>query len=160
MSDMLLVYLHDHVAAAEHAASLLEALRDRHAGKPLGEFTGSLLVEVQADRAVLEQIAGRLGSEKSVVKELGGWLADKVSRLKLSRGRDGDFGTFEALEFLVLGIHGKAKLWQVLALLAPFDERLHGVEFADLIERAEAQHDATEAHRLEAARQSLLPPVH
>ena len=56
--------------------------------------------------------------------------AEKVSRLKLKHGSADGLGTFEALEFLVIGIHGKWALWRAMAELASFDSRLEGIDFA------------------------------
>jgi hypothetical protein len=46
----LTTYLQDHLAGAIHAIELLKALRDHHAGKPLGQFATELLIETEADR--------------------------------------------------------------------------------------------------------------
>ena len=48
-----------------------------------------------------------MGGTPGGVKEWGAWLAEKVSRFKLKHGSADGLGTFEALEFLVIGIHGK-----------------------------------------------------
>jgi hypothetical protein len=123
----------------------------------LVSLQGALLQEVQEDRAVLKQIAERVGDESATVKEIGGWFADKVSRIKLRHDKADGLGTFEALEFLTLGILGKRALWRSLALLAPHDPRLAGVDFEQLIKRAEIQHARTEEKRLAIALKALLP---
>lgn len=155
MDDPLGTYLNDHLAGSTHAADLLEVLRDQHANEPLGEFASRLLVEVQADRAVLKGIIERVGNGSAKLKELTGWMAEKVSRFKLNREKQAGLGTFEALEFLELGIYGKLLLWRALALIAPTDARLLGVDYAQLATRAEAQHTATEERRLQLAAQAL-----
>jgi hypothetical protein len=63
-----------------------------------------LLVEIEADRDVPAGLVERLGSAPGGVKEWG--AAEKVSRLKLKHGSTEGLGTFEAIEFLVLGTHG------------------------------------------------------
>ena len=55
-----------------------------------------------------------LGSGSNVFKEAAAWLTEKASSLKLGASSSGDFGTFEALEFLSLGIQGKLSLWAAL----------------------------------------------
>jgi hypothetical protein len=70
--------------------------------------------------------------------------AEKVSRLKLKHGSADGLGTSEALEFLVIGIHGKWALWRALAEVASFDRRLQGVDFGELAARAENQHQKVE----------------
>ncbi|HEY4741304.1 MAG TPA: hypothetical protein VIH76_11980 [Candidatus Acidoferrales bacterium] len=158
MSDSLGTYLNDHLAGSAHAIDLVKSMRDDYAGKPLGDFAASLLVEIEADRGVLQNLADRVGAGSSGLKEFAGWLGEKASRLKL--GHDGKLGlgTFEALEFLVLGIHGKWALWRALGAIAPDDSRLHGIDFDQLAARAESQRESVEQWRLKAAH-SALPQV-
>jgi len=79
-------------------------------------------------------------------------LGGREDRLKLRRGASNGLGTFEALEFLELGIHGKWALWRALAVAAPADARLQNMDFEHLAARAETQQAHVEAHRLELAR--------
>jgi hypothetical protein len=155
MSDPLATYVHDHLAGAVLAINLLETLRDRHAGEPLGPFAEGLLVEVEADRAVLQGLAERVGVGSSRLKEAATWLGEQVSRVKLRRRAAGGLGTFEALEALGLGLLGKLALWRALAVMAAVDGRLGGMDFDHLAARAHAQHAWVEARRLEAARTAL-----
>jgi hypothetical protein len=155
MSDPLTTYLHDHLAGSVHAINLLEFLRDQRAGEPLGRFASALLAEIQADRNTLRELAERIGAGSSDLKEFTAWLSEKVTRLKLRRGAEG-LGTFEALEFLELGIHGKWALWRALGVVAASDSRLRGVDFEHLAARAESQRALVEERRLEAARIALL----
>ena len=155
MNDPLATYLHDHLAGAVVAINLLEALRDQHAGEPLGQFAVGLLVEVEADRAVLQGVAERVGAGPSGLKEATAWLGEKVSRWKLRRRAAGGLGTFEMLEALALGILGKLALWRALAAVVATDARSGGVDFGHLAARAEAQHARVEERRMEAARTTL-----
>jgi hypothetical protein len=100
-----------------------------------------LLVEIEADCDVLAKLIERRGAVSGGVKEWGAWLAEKVSRLKLKQSSPESLGTFEALEFLVLGIHGKWVLWRALNAVAASDSRLAGVDFDRLATRAESQRD-------------------
>lgn len=43
MADPLATYLEDHIAGASYAIDLLGAIRDQHAGEPLGEFAAGML---------------------------------------------------------------------------------------------------------------------
>jgi hypothetical protein len=159
MSDPLVTYLHDHLAGAVHAVEMLEAMQKRHQGEPLGTFAAGLLSEIEADRSVLRDLAERAGAGSSGVKDLGAWITEKMSRSKLSDQQAVSFGTFEALEFLVLGIHGKRTLWTALAAVAPTDTRLQGMDFARLIARAETQEAQVDQRRLEIARVVFRPPT-
>jgi hypothetical protein len=156
MSDQSLgVYLRDHLAGAAAAVEILALLREQHAGEPLGEFAATLRGEIEADRAILVDLAEHAVGGSSVVKEATAWLSAKVGRIKL--GRDGPLGTLEALETVALGVLGKLALWRALLLVAPGDPRLDGVDFGRLATRAESQHEQLEERRLEAARVALGP---
>jgi hypothetical protein len=155
MSDSLGTYLHDHMAGALHAVNLLEVLRDRYDGQELGSFASGLLVEIKADRETLREIADRVGVGASELKELAAWMAEKMGRLKMRRDEGNGLGTFEALEFLELGVHGKWALWRALGAVSEKDERLKGVDYAHLASRAEAQRNTIEERRLDIAREAL-----
>lgn len=110
-----------------------------------------VLAEVEADRETLASLTERVGGTAGGIKEWGAWLTEKVSRLKLKHGSSDGLGTFEALEFLVIGIHGKWALWRAMAAVAPNDPRLQVFNFAELIARAENQHHKVEEQRLACA---------
>jgi hypothetical protein len=154
MSDSLAIYLHDHLAGSNFAVELLEFLRDQHAGQRLGDAAAALLAEIEEDRKVLQGIIGRVGNGVPILKEASAWVGEKLSELKLRRGA---FGTFEALEALALGILGKVALWRALASIAEADTRLSGVDFNQLLARAEQQHSRAEQLRLQSARAAFAP---
>ena len=152
MSEALAVYLHDHLAGASMAIDLLESMRKEHAGQPLGQFAGRLQLEVKADRDVLQALAERIGAGSNAFKNLAAWMSEKVSRVKLGGQNESGLKTFEALEFLMLGIHGKWALWRALATVAPTDTRLQSTDFVCLVAKAGLQEVQVEHWRLEAAR--------
>lgn len=151
MDDSLAIYLHDHLAGAKLAIDLLEAIRKKYTGDPLGDFAASILSEVEADRATLKGLADRVGTGSDKLKEFSAWMAEKVSRIKLTRDSH-NLATFEALEFLALGILGKLALWDALKALQEIDPRLEGMNFDHLAARARAQHHQVEERRLAEAR--------
>ncbi len=157
MSDNLEAYLQDHLAGALHAIELLKAMRDHNARDPVGEFAGRLLAEIELDRDVLAALNERVGGSSGSSKEWGAWLTEKASRLKLKHGTGEGLGTFEALEFLVLGIHGKRALWRALSHVTHYDARLTETDFNQLVVRAEAQEAAVEEQRLAHALVALCP---
>jgi hypothetical protein len=157
MSEALATYLQDHLAGSVHAVGLLEFMRDEHAGEPLGQFASDLLTEIESDREVLRRLAEGVGSGASASKELGAWFGERLSRIKLHHHTDDGLGTFEALEFLELGIGGKLALWRALGAAAPTDARLKGIDFEYLAARAEFQQSQVEERRLEAAQVALSP---
>jgi hypothetical protein len=150
MDNPLAIYLHDHLAGAAMAIDLLEAMRDKHPADALGDFATTMLAEVEADRTTLKNLADRIGSGSSQLKELTAWLSEKVSRIKLNRDSH-SLATFEALEFLALGVLGKLALWNALRMLAPGDARLREIDLDRLAARAQAQHANIEEKRLAEA---------
>ena len=157
MNDPLATYLHDHLAGAAYAIDLVEFMGDKHKDQELGQFASTLLVEITQDRDTLRQIAERAGVDSSTLKEVATWIGEKVGRIKLGHDSGSGLATFEALEFLALGIHGKLALWRALQVVAPSDPRLAGVDFDKLAARAQSQHDKVEQRRLETARTALRP---
>jgi hypothetical protein len=162
MRDPLATYLHDHLAGAALAIDLLKSLQRHNEGEPLVQFAKSLLADIEADRDVLRGLTERVGIGSSAFKELTGWLSEKVSRVKLGGRSPSGFDTFEALEFLQLGIHEKWALWQALAVVAATHERLRGTDFLRLATRAATQESQVEQQRLQARDwfSSLLPSLY
>ena len=70
------------------------------------------------------------------MKKWAAWMVEKVSRLKLKHGRGDGLGTFEPLEFLVVGIHGKWALWRALSLVAVLQSTIPGCRFLSSLRRA------------------------
>lgn len=155
MSEPLAVYLHDHLAGSAFAIDLVDSLREHYAGDPLGEFASGLLVQIKQDKDVLQGIADKMGKGSSDAKQAAAWLAEKVTRFKLSHDDAKGLGTFEALEALELGILGKLALWRALEVIAETDERLKGVDLEVLIARAQRQHAQVSEYRLLTARSAL-----
>jgi hypothetical protein len=158
MTDPLAAYLHDHLAGSNFAIELLKNLEEQHAGEPLAQFAAAELKLLLEDRQLLQGIIDRAGSESSALKEATGWVAEKVSRFKLRHLSSREFGTFEALELLALGIHGRVSLWRVLSVIASSDTRMPAEDFDALAARAQAQHDRVEERRLQIAPSALQAP--
>jgi hypothetical protein len=157
MSDPLATYMHDHMSGARAAIDLLEAMRKQQQRQPLGEVVTVLLTEIQADLDTLRQVAEKVGGGGSnVLKELTGRLGEKVTRWKLGQSSADPFGTFEALEFLALGVRGKMSMWVALDVAATREPRLSGFDFKRLAGRAESQYQIVEQQRLSLAASALV----
>jgi hypothetical protein len=152
----LATYLHDHLAGAAYAVDLVETLRKNYLGTDLGEFAARLQSEILADKQELHEIAGHFGQASDPIKDSAAWLSERVSRMKMNHSDSYGLGTFEALEFLRLGIHGKAALWQALARIASHYEALARVDFQRLSKRAQIQEDEVERYRVSLADQALV----
>lgn len=155
MEEPLPIYLHDHLAGSAFAVDLVESLRRHYANDPLGEFAAGLLTDIKQDRETLQQIVDRVGKGSPDVKEAAAWVAEKVTRFKLSHDDFKGLGTFQALETLALGILGKLALWRALLIVAEKDIRLNGMELEQLVARAQKQHAQVEQWRLSVARSAF-----
>lgn len=157
MSKSLITYINDHLGGAEIAIELLEAMCEHHNDAHFQQFARVLLPEVSKDEQLLRSIAQELGADRSPAKEAGGWLLEKLARLKLGHTGSADFEMFESLELLALGIQGKICLWKALQQAVHRDVRLRSHDFDQLIRRAEQQYAQAEEERLNLARTVLVP---
>src|SRR3954469_12292583 len=150
-SELLPIYLHDHLAAATGGCDLARRAAGANEGSELGEFLTWLAGEAEADRAQLEDVMSaldigrdplsRLGMGRDQLKVGAGWLAEKLGRLKLN-GRLLDYSPLSRvieLEGLIAGVTAKLGLWQTLAAAAPTEPRIADIDFVRLVERGEEQ---------------------
>jgi hypothetical protein len=152
---LLAIYLNDHFAAAAAARARCRAAAASNRGTPTGDFLGRLLGEIDEDAETLRRVMGNVGLAPSKPK-LGAALAvERIGRLKLNGQLTGysPLSRLVELEALLLGVEGKRRLW--LALGEIEDGRLGEFDFAALAQRAEAQRDGLEEHRLAAAATAL-----
>jgi hypothetical protein len=157
MTDSVQTYVNDHLAGASHAISLLAHLQSKHPSDRIGSFASKLLAEVKSDYETLQGIAVHIDAGSNALKETVSRLSEKIGRFKLDDHGAISFETFECLEFMVLGIHGKRALWQALAACSATDSRLQNVNYDVLIERAERQEAAAESLRIDIAKTILVP---
>jgi hypothetical protein len=153
------VYLNDHLAGSVAAVELLDDVAETYDGQPLAAFFRELRTDIQADQDVLREMVDALGAGESGVRKAGAWLMEKVGtvKLQLAEDRGGEFGLYQALEGLALGITGKQLLWRALALLTRNVPEISGHDFAKLEQRAVDQRDRVDAKRIEIARKGIEP---
>jgi hypothetical protein len=149
----LLTYLNDHVAGSRTGLELLDYLIDAHADAESRAFFTTLRAEIAADRQTLDEVIAKLGGSPSPLREAGGWIADRMTRLKLAADdpQDGGLRRLEALELLALGILGKRSLWRALETVKPQIPALAGVDLPRLQARAEDQYARVEERRVSTA---------
>jgi hypothetical protein len=147
------VYLNDHMAGARFGSDLASRLSGRMGGTTMS----ALAAEIEEDRQTLQRVLDRMGTSRNAIKEAGTWVAEKVSRVKLSGLSAGnrEFGLFMALEMLSLGIEGKRSLWVALSDVADHYPELGGFDLIALRDRAAAQREVVEAERAAAARRAF-----
>jgi hypothetical protein len=153
MSTNLTTYLHDHLAGARFAISLLDDLASQDRDEEVADFAAALLPEIQADQSELQALVDRLDSQPSMIKEASAWLTQKLSGMKFQLNSD-SLGVFEALELLSLGILGKVALWKALETVESIPE-VSQLDLHRLIQRAQDQHARAEEVRLRYARHAL-----
>lgn len=159
-TDPLVTYMNDHLAGSRTALQLLDDVIKSTSDGEMRAFLDGVRADIAEDRDVLENLIRRVGGARSVIRDLGGWVTEKLSWLKLAFDdpSNGPLRRLEALEILALGIEGKSGLWRALATAAPDVPALAGVNFGDLVRRATEQHARVEARRIEAARVAFMRP--
>lgn len=157
-TDLLTIYLNDHLAGATLGVELVKRCRRSNEGEPLGVFLGELQEEVEEERALVEDLLRRLGRRPDPVKQAGAWLAEKAGRLKLNGALRSysPLSRVEELEGLLLGVRGKRALWTSLQAVREAGGPFEGVDFEALARRADRQLERIEAHRREALRRAFL----
>jgi hypothetical protein len=152
--DYLSTYLNDHLSGAVAALELLDRLINEVGDHgPLRQIRE----DIQADRQELKTLMSRLKISESPLRKAGGWIAEQFVETKLAFDDEnaGPLRTLERLEALGLGINGKLALWRGLKASSLQDARLSGLDYEQLIQRAEDQHHRVEALRIDAAISAL-----
>ena len=147
------IYLNDHMGGAMLGAELAEQIVSRNEESPLGELIAPVAIEIEEDRRTLDSLMDQLDVGRNPVKQAGGWLAEKWSRVKFSGAGSGEaaHGNFMALETLALGILGKRSLWVALQTVEDQHDAIRNLDLEGLIGRAEGQHEVVERARIQAA---------
>lgn len=148
MPRYLETYLQDHHAGSTAGVAAFTRVAAHHGDEQVRRRVAALAAEVQADQDALDRLMDRLGVAPSAVKEAGGWLAEKLSRLKpndhvVSRSPLSDV---LELELLVDAVNAKGLMWK--GLLQLDDPRFDHEELRRLADRADAQRDELEQLRL------------
>ena len=160
-NELLGQYLNDHLAGAVAGCDLAEQIEAGQAGTPLGESMSELVADIKADRITLETLMEQLGVDKSRLKQTGGWVAEKLTRVRFSDTVTGSdaLSRLMQLEMLCIGVEGKRALWRALQAVAGSEGGALGagsqqsgiLDLDGLVNRAQDQIDRLERHRLTAA---------
>ena len=151
------VYLNDHLAGAMLGSDLAGQLCDRETDPSRRELLKGIAADIDADRETLLGLMESLDVSRNPVKQVGGWLSEKASRVKFSGASSGepDHGAFMALETLRLGVAGKKCLWLALKEARGEYPQLNDVDLDRLIKRASTQEDHLERERIATAERAL-----
>jgi hypothetical protein len=151
------IYLNDHLGGSTTGIELVRRACSKNQGSDYGRFLSELTKEIEEDREALLEIMDRLGIHRDPTKVAGGWVLEKMGRLKLNGQLRGysPLSRLVELEGLALGVTGKLAGWKALRLVADNEPLLDAAALERLIERAERQQRGVEEHRLVAAREAF-----
>jgi hypothetical protein len=153
--DLLGVYCNDHLAAATGGIELVGRMLGVHRGTPYEARLEQLLDELREERAGVRSSMAALGLPVRQYKQVGSWVGEKLSRLKLnghllSRSPLSDLVEFE---FIATAVLAKRAGFETLREIAAVDARLDAALLDRLIAQADKQHDwLADARREMAAR--------
>ena len=153
---LLRIYLNDHLAGATLGVELAKRSQKSNRGTPLGDFLAEFVADVSADKTQLEDLMGKVGVGRNMMKSRATWVAEKIGRLK-SNGRVtgySDLSRLIELEGLIVGVTGKIGLWQSLSEAYP-PPQPPPADFQALMQRAQAQLDELKHHHKGAAAKAL-----
>ena len=152
-NDLLGAYLSDHLAGSVAAIDLIEKLRAHNEATPLDAYLAELGPEIEADKEVLTQLIERIGEARNLVKQAGGWVVEKLTRVRVDERvtRSPELSRLLELEMLATGIDAKRALWEALRPIGAVNPDVAALDLDDLVSRAEAQRLGVEGHRVEAA---------
>ena len=75
MTNPIATYLHDHLAGARFAVSLLQDLSRQSVDAGVSDLATSLIPEIEADQNVLEGFTKQIDGDSSTIKEVAAWVA-------------------------------------------------------------------------------------
>lgn len=150
--EYLTTYLNDHLMGASTAIEIVEQFASE--ATDLKSFLEELKADIEADRKEVIDLMARLDIPQSRVRKASGWLAEQVAEMKFAM-EDDSLRRLERLEAVSLGIQGKLSLWRALYAASKIDDRLQGLDYERLTERARDQRDRVEALRIDAAKSAL-----
>jgi hypothetical protein len=152
-------YLNDHLAGSVAALELLTHVVEKHADLVDVQTVLSIKHDIEADRETLEALMARFGIDHKHPRKVMGWLADRVTRLKLAIDDPADhtFRAFEMIELVSVGIAGKNGLWRSLSALGGTHPALAELDYPALLARGRDQHARLETLHAALARAALTP---
>lgn len=140
--ELLGVYVNDHLAAATGGVELVSRMLSRHSGTPYEPKLEELLDQLREERSAHVAMAGALGIPVRAYKQLGTWVAEKLTRAKLngrlfSRSPLSDLVEFE---FIATAVLAKRAGFETLLELSAVEPRLDRALLERLVAQADEQH--------------------
>ena len=140
--ELLGIYCNDHLASATGGIELVGRMLSTHRGDRFEQPLEQLLGELREEKAAYLGIMAALDVPVRQYKQLGVWVAEKISRGKLngrllSRSPLSDLVEFE---FLASGVRAKRSGFETLRIAAEVEPRLPAEELERLIDQAHRQY--------------------
>ena len=152
--EFLATYLNDHHAGSVGAIELLKHSIKANEGNEFAVVLQNFLNEISEEQTLLKKLIERIDSKKSSLKNVGGWIAEKLSRLKINNPLTpySDENRFLEFEALFLGVNGKLDLWKVMTECFSEESRFSDFDFSTLLKQSEQQRDYLQKHCIKAAK--------
>lgn len=156
MSDLLAIYLNDHLAASAGGVALARRVAGSRSGAA-ADATRRLEQQMAEDRDALASIAERLGVRRTFYKEPFAVIAERLGRLKPNGAliRRSPLSDVVEYEGLALAIDAKRTVWRTLRDLATTRSELDAAELDALIVRADEQAEQVESLHGGATREAF-----
>ncbi|WP_020416864.1 hypothetical protein [Amycolatopsis sp. ATCC 39116] len=157
MDGYLAIYLNDQLALGIGWRELARRAAGNNRGTEVGDALADVATEIAEDVDTFRSIMDQLGVRQNPLKTAAVFGAERLARLK-PNGRllaYSPLSRFLELEVLTMGIDGKKQLWTTLRDLAGLADRVPGVDFDALIERAAGQRSLLEPHRVQAGTEAF-----
>ena len=151
--ELLGVYVNDHLAAATGGIELVRRMLGVHRGSRWEPPLAQLLAELRDEKASLRAVMSAMDVPVRQYKQIGTWVAEKVTRAKLngrllSRSPLSDLVEFE---FLASGVRAKRSGFETLRIAAEVEPRLPKAELDRLVDQAHRQYEWLTRTRREVA---------
>ena len=153
--ELLGVYCNDHLAAATGGIELVSRMLGVHRGTPYEARLEQLLDELREERVGVRSSMAALGLPVRQYKQVGSWVGEKLSRLKLNGHllSRSPLSNLVEFEFIATAVLAKRAGFETLREIAAVDGRLDAALLDRLIAQADKQHDwLADARREVAAR--------
>jgi hypothetical protein len=157
-TDALAAYLTDHLAGSVAGIDLVDSLAtaaDRAGDRERALWLRAVHDALESAQTELRAVMTRANAREPMVKQAGGWIGEKVARVRLTltaATEGAALAWLDGLEALALGLQGQAALWRALdATFTPADPRRGTSDFAALERRALALFADVDRVRLAAA---------
>ena len=140
-TELVAIYLQDHLAGATVSVELSRRVAGSHEGTPLGDVLEALTLEAINDRQALEDLMALLDIQPDRIKTAAAWAGEKVGRLKFNGSllQRSPLSDVVELEGMQMAVAWKAAGWRLLQSLASVDPRLGEADLDDLVGRADDQ---------------------